>query len=938
MSNLVQIRVTRLCLLTALAVLFSALTITALAAPWHSLHGGSTAPQPASLLVQESDESKVILKATFPGFRLAERHHPLAGDYVAPEIPGCGLSQTVGAPELPVLRRFIVAPPNTTVRLALVGSPQNFSLGSGQTQFFFPRQAPRIKGPRSPKLIPFDFDLAAYAANRFSPETPCRLTEAGFLAGQRLVLVEVFPLAVNPITQSLRVYPDLTITVSFDPSSASYKSAPPQPLNARQHALLSAVTVNTVAPQMTSLLAKNSLPRLLIVAPDAWLSALAPLVTHRQSRGWIVDLFGTSITGVTTTAIRAFVKARYDNPANRPDALLLIGDTAFIPCFTGVQTDHPNTDLYYACMDGGSDWQPEFPVGRLSVQTIQSLGEVVDKIITYETVPSQPWMSRAAFMASEDNHAITEDTHNAVIADWFDPHGYQSDKFYCYSHSASSSQVKTAFNAGRILGVYSGHGDISYWADGPVIYKSDILSLTNQDRYPVIFSFACLTGQFSQNECFAETWQRAPNKGAAGILASSVTSYWDEDDIFERVLFESIFKEGLRRYGEAIMRAKYRLIENYGLTATVTRYFEQYNYLGDPTTPLRQPALAVISQSPLPSGRVGQSYSETLRGTGGTEPYVWTLDSPVPAGLDLDPSSGILAGLPLAPVTNLLFTVRLTDADLAVCTNTFRIDVAVEPLRIVDGTNAGPFQAGVPFASPLSAAGGIGPYHWRSHHGGQYESRERSGLWVAARQGTGWKSDERSWKLALPWPFRFYGKTYTSLWVNSNGYLDFGSKASQWNNSEQELLQHPRIAPLWDDLRTTNVYVAISASRAVIRWTGYTFSTGNPVNFEATLKRNGKILFAYQSMKGKLSPTIGVSAGDGTNMTLTAFTGAPSLAGGTGAKLVWNLPHPKGVELNQDGLLTGMVATPLVRTLSVVVEDSSTPVQSVTALLTIRIE
>jgi hypothetical protein len=91
-------------------------------------------------------------------------------------------------------------------------------------------------------------------------------------------------------------------------------------------------------------------------------------------------------------------------------------------------------------------------------------------------------------------------------------------------------------------------------------------------------------------------------------------------------------------------------------------------------------------------------------------------------------------------------------------------------------------------------------------------------------------------------------------------------------------------------------------------------------------------------MKGKLSPTIGVSAGDGTNMTLTAFTGAPSLSGGTGAKLVWNLPLPKGVELNQDGLLTGMVAVPLVRTLSVVVEDSSTPVQSVIAPLTLRIE
>ncbi len=821
--------------------------------------------------------------------------------------------------------------------MSLSGTPRFFSLGPGQAQSLFPRQAPRTKGVRSSKLIPFDFDLAAYSANRFSPDTPCRLTEAGTLAGRRLVLVEVSPLAINPVTQSLRIYPELTITVNFDSPGTTLKSAPASPLSTRQEARLSAMALNATTDQTSSLRTKDASARLLILAPDAWLSALAPLVTHRQARGWSVDLIGLTSAGSTTAAIRTTIKARYDNLSLRPDALLLVGDTTVIPCFTGTQTDQPDTDLYYTCMDGGSDWQPEFPVGRISVLTLASLNNVLNKIIAYDTVPPERWMSRATFMASEDNHSITETSHDSVIADWLAPRGYLSDKLYCASRAATPAQVKAAFNNGRILGVYSGHGDTTYWADGPVIYKSDVQSLTNQDRYPMVFSFACLTGKFSLNECFAETWLRVPNKGAVGILASSVTSYWDEDDVFERVLFESIFSDGLHRYGEAVLRAKTRLIETYGLTATVTRYFEQYNLLGDPTTALREPALAIISPETLPSGRVGQAYAETLLGSGGTEPYQWTLDTPVPAGLNLDPSSGILNGVPLKPATNHLFTVRLTDANMTATTQACRIDLAAGPLRILAGTRAGPFQVGVPFASPLTAAGGVGPYRWRFLNDRQYEVRERSGLWTVSRQATGWKGDEVSWKLTLPWNFWFYGKKYTNLWVNSNGYLDFGSKASQWDNSEAQLLRHPRIAPLWDDLRTTNVFVTLNDWQAVIRWTGYTFNAGNPVDFEATLNRNGRILFAYKPMKGKLSPTIGVSAGDGTNMALTSFSGAAVIPGGTGAKFVWNPPLPGGMTLSPDGLLTGTVATPLSRSLPIVLEDSSTPVQSITALLTVRV-
>ncbi len=892
------------------------LAAPAWAGPWHPLHPAAAETAAASLTIQSEDAAGITLQARFPGFRMGDRRHPLAGDYVAPEIPGCGVSEPVGSPELPVLRRLIVAPAEATLRLTLKGAPLLFNLQKGPAQAFYPRQQPRLKGPRSPKLLPFDFDVSAYSSDQFSPESPCRLTEAGTVNGKRHVLVEVFPVAVNPITQGLRIFPTLTVTLAFEGVSAAARGS--------------------VSPAAKSLV--KALPRLLIIGPEAWLSAVAPLVSHRQSKGWAVDTISAQTAGATAAAIRATIRNRYLNAATRPDALLLIGDVAQVPCFTGTQADNPDTDLYFGCMDGAGDWQPEFPVGRLSVSSATSLSAVIGKIIATENAPSARWMSRAAFMASEDNHAITETTHNAVIADRLEPLGYQCDKLYTLSRAATPSQVTAAFNEGRALGVYSGHGDTTYWADGPVYYKGDVQALTNQDRYPMIFSFACLTGQYGINECFAETWLRQPDKAACGVLASSVTSYWDEDDAFERHIFDAIFSEGLHQYGKAILRAKFLLIETYGLSSTVQRYFEQYNLFGDPAAVLKQQSLSIITPSPLTTGRVALPYSLTLRGTGGREPYSWALTAAPPDGLDLDPDTGILSGTPTAPAENLPVIVRLTDADLSVVTGQFRLDVAAAALKIAGGTNAGPFQAGAAFSNALTAQGGVAPYRWDLLTHNYYAPMPGKGVWISGGKAMNWQGDERSWKIQLPWAFRFFETSYTSVWINSNGYLDFGAKASQWDNSTEELQRHPRIAPLWDDLRTTNVFVTMTSTRVAVRWTGTTFTSGYPVDFEVILKKHGGIVFAYKKMRGKLSPTVGIAAGDGTAPVLSSFNGALSLANGDCETLAWKPSLPAGVTLSAKGVLAGTAAAPAVRTVTVVVKDQSVPVQTATADLTLRIE
>jgi hypothetical protein len=77
------------------------------------------------------------------------------------------------------------------------------------------------------------------------------------------------------------------------------------------------------------------------------------------------------------------------------------------------------------------------------------------------------------------------------------------------------------------------------------------------------------------------------------------------------------------------------------------------------------PAPPVITTPSLPEGRVGSPYSVTLEASGGTQPYTWSLASPLPPlppypGLSLS-GSGVISGTPTKPGSS-SFTARVTDA------------------------------------------------------------------------------------------------------------------------------------------------------------------------------------------------------------------------------------------------------------------------------------
>ncbi|MCC6640239.1 MAG: right-handed parallel beta-helix repeat-containing protein, partial [Deltaproteobacteria bacterium] len=157
-----------------------------------------------------------------------------------------------------------------------------------------------------------------------------------------------------------------------------------------------------------------------------------------------------------------------------------------------------------------------------------------------------------------------------------------------------------------------------------------------------------------------------------------------------------------------------------------------------------------------------------------------------------------------------------------------------------------------------------------------------------------------STNVTLPFTFRFYGKDYTQVRADPAGYLEFGGAGyNDYENSLEKLKQFVRIAPLWDRFAARGpaeqLYVDTSvAGQATFRWQGSMRDPGtdaflSAVNFSVTLFADGTFRFDYGAGNQGMTPTVGISAGNGITFVVSKYDGQASLGGAS--SVLWS-PTP----------------------------------------------
>jgi hypothetical protein len=153
------------------------------------------------------------------------------------------------------------------------------------------------------------------------------------------------------------------------------------------------------------------------------------------------------------------------------------------------------------------------------------------------------------------------------------------------------------------------------------------------------------------------------------------------------------------------------------------------------------PPVAIVTPA-LPAPEAGQPYNQTVQTTGGTAPFTFAVTGgSLPAGLTLNPSTGVISGT-ITAGGPYAFTITVTDANGKTSRVTYSGSIA-ETLAITTRSIPAPI-IGKAYSQPVQTSGGVAPFAFSITAGSM-----PPGLTLDPNTGI------LSGTLSVPGPFRF---------------------------------------------------------------------------------------------------------------------------------------------------------------------------------------
>ena len=285
----------------------------------------------------------------------------------------------------------------------------------------------------------------------------------------------------------------------------------------------------------------------IIIAHGDFLGAGQTLADYRASQGMrtiavdVQDIYDEFNDGLLDPeAIHSFLAYAYTNwEAPAPSYVLLMGDgnydfknnygfgePNYVPPYLA-NVDYwmgeAAADNRYVCVSG-EDVLPDMHLGRLAVKTAAEANDAIAKILNYEqNPPDGNWNQQVLFAADNPDSAGNFYAYSDTIADDYLPAPYMAQKVYYGQTYATAVETRAAiidaFNGGRLLVNYVGHGSVQDWASERLFRVSDIPA---PRRRAALNSFSaggspCLTS--ARSLATRRNWAR-PVVSAGALLCS----------------------------------------------------------------------------------------------------------------------------------------------------------------------------------------------------------------------------------------------------------------------------------------------------------------------------------------------------------------------------------------------------------------------------------
>ncbi len=489
----------------------------------------------SALIVKENSETRFTVKNTLSELNFTTEITD-KGMFTRIELPEYTAGNEIGSPQLPVLRNLIEVPYGATVKINIKNSSfKLYNLNTlGYIGKLLPVQPAVSKNDDSKKEL--IYNQSVYGKNQLLSLPLVSVEQLGMMRGIRVARLNISPIQYNPVSNTIKVFTNIETEVSFENADLDATKAAKAKNYSPYFSSFQSKLINSQSTGGTKDALSKYPIKYVIVSDPMFQSILQPFVQWKTKKGFkVIEAYTNNASvGTTTTSIKAYLQALYNagtanDPA--PTFVLFVGDVAQVPSFTGTTGTHV-TDLYYCEYTG--DFLPEMYYGRFSATSLAQLQPQIDKTLEYEQylMPTKTFLNNVLMVAGVDaGNAPTYGNGqvNYATSTYFNTtNGFNCISYLYPASISSASQIIQNVSEGVGFANYTAHGSSSGWAD-PSFSVTDVATLQNNGRYPLMIGNCCVTNKFDDAVCFGEALLRASNKGAIGYIGASNNSYWDED-------------------------------------------------------------------------------------------------------------------------------------------------------------------------------------------------------------------------------------------------------------------------------------------------------------------------------------------------------------------------------------------------------------------------
>ena len=509
------------------------LSFSAVAQQWMPI----TSPRPVAPITHlvTSTEQTTTVTFSLEGFLQTAVATPKGTQYII-TVPKMASMLEEGAPDLPLFAIPVLIDDEAKMEVRIDDSKykdfENIEIAPSKGN---------LSREVDPASVPFRYG-EMYSQNAFYPASQAQLDQPYILRDFRGQNIIVYPFAYNPVTKTLRVYTHLVLTMS----QTKEKGINPKLSLKKGQAHLSPETEAMYTHRFVNYrdkAAKYSFVAdegsLLVICPDRFLDAMQPFVDWKNMSGRPTTMVSLSeIGGNNTDLIKSYILNCYNNPDENLCYVLLVGDYADL---TPKAMSGGASDIWFGQLEG-NDYYPEVFVGRFSAETVTDVQNQVTKVIYYERdITAQAnWLDKGIGIGSSEgagsghNGGESDYQHIEYIRDTLLHYTYSevSQHYHGVGVGTNAAMLRENFNNGASICNYCNHGSQTNWYVGS-FNNSQVNALVNDYKWPVIWSTACLNGQFNYSQpCFAEAWMRATNNstgvptGAIGGMFSWTSQPW----------------------------------------------------------------------------------------------------------------------------------------------------------------------------------------------------------------------------------------------------------------------------------------------------------------------------------------------------------------------------------------------------------------------------